>query len=130
MTRDKNFFMCASKIINTFMSGDIFDFNSVAEIGNTATTRDVIKEFSTVDDFIDLVSIDANSKVAGDQKFVFIGAAAFHKKGGELQFAKVNATGVVNDKTIVEGDFNADGKADFQIELTGKITLDKFDFIL
>lgn len=43
---------------------------------------------------------------------------------------KQNHAGTTNDKTIVEGDVNGDGRADFQIELTGLLHLIKGDFTL
>jgi hypothetical protein len=68
--------------------------------------------------------MDANSTVAGDQAFAFIGAAAFTHHAGEVRFA---ASG---GNTIVSGDVNGDGVADFNIVLTGAITLVAADFTL
>jgi hypothetical protein len=62
--------------------------------------------------------------VAGDQAFSFIGTAAFTHHAGELRFA--TASGV----TSVYGDVNGDGTADFQIRLSGTITLVAADFVL
>ncbi len=70
------------------------------------------------------------SRAAGNQVFKLIGTAGFHKTAGELRFQMLNPTGAANDKTIVEGDINGDGRADFQIELTGLIGLTKADFLL
>jgi Ca2+-binding RTX toxin-like protein len=109
---------------------DIFDFNTLTESGKTTTSRDVITDFLHLNDRMDLKTLDASTKVAGDQAFKLIGTAAFHKLAGELHYTQSNLTGTVNDKTIVEGDTNGDGKADFQIELTGLKTLTVADFIL
>lgn len=109
---------------------DDFDFNALSETGKTAGSRDRITDFAHGQDDIDLRTIDANAKISGNQSFKFIGKAAFHKVAGELHYVRVNATGTVNDKTIVEGDTNGDGRADFQIELTGLKTLTSTDFIL
>lgn len=43
---------------------------------------------------------------------------------------KINHPGTTNDKTIVEGDVNGDGRADFQVELTGLLHVSKGDFVL
>jgi serralysin len=58
-------------------------------------------------DIIDLSDIDANQNAAGNQAFTFIGDAAFSNGAGELR-----ATA-----TVVQGDVNGDGIADFQINL-------------
>ena len=109
---------------------DDFDFNSVAETGKMASTRDMIKDFAHLQDDIDLRMIDASTKSGGNQAFKFIGSKAFHKVAGELHYLKQNPSGTGNDKTIIEGDVNGDGRADFQIELTGLKTLTAADFIL
>jgi serralysin len=68
-------------------------------------------------DLIDLSEIDANTLLAGDQDFRFIGTKGFHDKAGELRY--------VTDKsnTWVQGDVDGDGKADFMIHLDDKMVL-------
>jgi Ca2+-binding RTX toxin-like protein len=88
----------------------------------------IITDFGNGDDKIDLSDIDANTKVRGDQEFKFLGTNAFTKRAGELRYEKVDLAGTAKDKTMVYGDMNGDGKADFHIELTGLKTLDSGDF--
>ncbi len=109
---------------------DDFDFNTLAEIGNTSTARDVITDFVHLSDDIDLATIDASTRASGNQAFLFIGTGAFTGVARQLHYKKNNAAGTLNDKTLVTGDTNGDGTADFTIELTGLITLSAADFIL
>ncbi len=103
---------------------DIFDFNSIKETGKTASTRDIIRDFTHLVDDIDLKTIDANTKIAGNQAFKFIGQQAFHRVAGELHFQQAGGN------TIVSGDVDGNGSADFQIQLNGLLNLTKVDFIL
>ena len=103
---------------------DRFDFNAIGETTKIAATRDIIKDFNHLVDKIDL------NKIAGDQAFKFIGSVAFHKVAGELNFVMSDLAGTVDDKTIVRGDLNGDGIADFHIELFGLKTLTAADFLL
>jgi Ca2+-binding RTX toxin-like protein len=87
--------------------------------------RDVITDFShTQHDVIDLHSIDASTKKSGDQAFAFIGAAAFTHHAGELREAELST------RNVIQADTNGDGKADFEIQLTGHLHLVTGDFIL
>jgi Ca2+-binding RTX toxin-like protein len=110
---------------------DIFGYNNIADSKKGATHRDVIEDFAP-GDRIDLKKIDANTKVAHNQAFHFIGAQHFHHKAGELHFIVQNLGG--DHDVVVEGDVNGDGKADFQIEVQNDIdnltSLAKGDFIL
>jgi Ca2+-binding RTX toxin-like protein len=108
---------------------DIFNFDFKAETSKGAS-RDVITDFQHGVDDIDLRDFDAKKGIDGNQKFHWIGGANFHHLKGELHFDKVNEPGTANDKTIVEGDTDGDGRADFQISLTGLIHLTKGDFVL
>jgi serralysin len=90
--------------------------------------RDVIADFTGAD-LIDLKSIDARTG-AGNDAFRFIKAQDFHERAGELHMVRVDKSGKANDLTLVEGDINGDGKADFQIALTGLHTLTAGDFAL
>ncbi len=108
---------------------DTFVFIALAE-SKRGLARDVISDFSGLADMIDLSSIDAKKGVPGNQVFKFIGAAHFHHHRGELHYAKHNAPGTFNDKTIIEGDVNGDGKADFQIELKGLLDFVAAEFFL
>jgi Ca2+-binding RTX toxin-like protein len=109
---------------------DIFDFNRVTETTAVSSTRDVIKGFIHAADRIDLSTIDANAAAAGNQSFRFIATAKFHGIAGELNIVKTDRPGTVDDRTIVQGDINGDKLADFQIELTGLMSLTSADFIL
>jgi autotransporter-associated beta strand protein len=91
---------------------DIFDFNKTIESG-IGNKRDTIEDFLSGVDKIDLRTIDANTTLAGNQKFKFIVDDTFNKKAGELHV--LNKFGF----DILEGDTNGDGKADFQIKIVG-----------
>ncbi|MGL4397925.1 MAG: hypothetical protein ACRCS9_15410, partial [Hyphomicrobium sp.] len=109
---------------------DIFDFDTIKDSGKTTATRDIILDFKRGQDDIDLSTIDARSGTLKNDKFVFIGNQAFHNVKGEVHFVQINKAGTANDVTMVEGDVNGDGKADFQIALKGLFTLTGSDFIL
>jgi hypothetical protein len=111
---------------------DDFIFTLSSQSGKTATTRDVITDFQHLIDDIDLSGIDANGSAAGNGRFSFVAAkgAAFTGVKGQLVWAQENPAGMARDKTIVMGDINGDGRADFHIELTGLKTLTAADFVL
>ena len=92
---------------------DTFAFNSVAEIGIAPGRYDIITDFVSQVDKIDLVNLDANLNVAGDQAFQYIGSAAFSGVAGQLRLAN----------QILSGDINGDGLADFRLGLTGVSSL-------
>jgi Ca2+-binding RTX toxin-like protein len=102
---------------------DTFVYQSLADSGIGAANRDSISDFGTGDDTIDLSAIDANTGAADDQAFSFIGAGPFTQQAGELQatFAGGN--------TLIAGDVDGDGQADFQILLTGNVALQETDFL-
>ncbi len=103
---------------------DRFVFDDGDVLGATSATADLIRDFSLVDgDTIDLSLMDAISGGA-DNAFAFIGGASFSGTAGELRF-QTNST-----STIVMGDTNGDGLADFWITLTGVHALDVNDFWL
>lgn len=85
--------------------------------GDTGTGtggRDRISDYNVAQgDSINLVGIDANALVAGNQVFAYIGDTAFGNIAGQLRAY------VDGGSTIIEGDMNGDGVADMQIELTG-----------
>ncbi|WP_438755068.1 cadherin domain-containing protein [Pararhizobium sp. O133] len=104
---------------------DTFLFKTLGDSTVSSTGRDTIFDFSgTAGDRIDLSTIDASTKSAGDQAFSFIGAAEFTGKAGELRFYKTSAN------TYVYGDVNGDAKADFAIHLDDAVTLTKGYFVL
>lgn len=77
----------------------------VGEIGG----NDKILDFTTGVDKIRLVDIDANTGVAGNQAFTFIGNAAFSGVAGQLR------TYTSGGDNFLAGDVNGDGIADFTI---------------
>ena len=97
---------------------DTFVFGDPAE--STVAGPDRIFDWNAGDK-INLAGIDADSTLAGDQAFVFIGAAAFSGAG---QLRAVSGT-----DTVVTADLDGDGAADFRINLTGNHTLAAGSFV-
>ncbi|RYG87095.1 MAG: hypothetical protein EON59_08375 [Alphaproteobacteria bacterium] len=106
---------------------DTFAFASAAEIGDRPGARDVITDFTTGQDKIDLSAIDANSTLSGGQDFTFIAAndGSFTGTAGELAWHTEATTG----RTLVQGDVNGDRIHDFELELSGIKSLKASDFI-
>ena len=110
---------------------DYFDFNSVGEIGTAPRARDVVVDFSLIDDYLDLRTIDANSLTPGvNDAFGSIAAGrSFNGVPGALRYFYSDAAGTGNDRTFVIGDVDGDRLADFQIELVGLIALRPLDIL-
>ena len=75
-------------------------------------------------DKIHLQAIDARTTMAGDQAFIFIGAAAFSNVAGQLRAE------VVSGNSLVYGDVNGDAVADFSIVVADFTGLQAGDFVL
>jgi Ca2+-binding RTX toxin-like protein len=88
---------------------DIFRYDFQAE--STSASRDEIEDFEAGDK-VDLSRMDANSNLAGNQAFTFIGDSVFGNVAGQLRFE--NAGG---DNWLVQGDTNGDSVSDFEILL-------------
>lgn len=99
---------------------DLFVFLAASDGG----AQERIKDFTKGQDDIVLSTIDADTTKAGKQSFSFIGAAGFSGTAGELRAVKSSGD------TLVRGDTNGDGTANFRVTLTGEMTLTAGDFVL
>ncbi|MDZ8225484.1 calcium-binding protein [Nostoc sp. ChiVER01] len=101
---------------------DIFDFNSVLE-SQPGVLRDVITDFvgngNLPGDRIDLSTIDANSNIAGNQAFTFIGSSVFFAIG-QIRYAG----------GILQGNTAGNLSPEFEIQLTGTPQLVANDIIV
>jgi serralysin len=97
---------------------DVFDFNSTQD--SQLNARDTIQDFVRGSEHIDLRTIDANTALAGDQEFSFIGGSPFTGQLGQLSFSN----------GVLSGDVNGDKVADLRINLPGVSTLEAIDFYL
>jgi serralysin len=93
---------------------DRFDFNSVTESLPGTVSRDLITDFSHGVDRIDLSSIDANSTIAGNQAFVFIGTADFTAPG-QISVTTLSNNGDVRIRMSTDADF----QSEMQIDISG-----------
>jgi Ca2+-binding RTX toxin-like protein len=98
---------------------DVFVFAFVAE-ASSGGGQDIIRDFQTGIDKIDLAAIDANANRTANQTFDFIGSARFSSTEGELRYAR----------GLVLGDVDGDGVADFSIEIGQLAGLGQGDFLL
>lgn len=87
--------------------------------------HDRITDFTPGVDHIDLTLMDANTNTVASDSFHFIGTAALNGTAGALHYYYDSARGM----TVVEGDANGDGVADFAIDLVGNIALNVSDFV-
>ena len=100
---------------------DRFIFNRTTDSGTTTSTRDIILDFDSGEDVIDVSTVSA-AALTGD--FTFIGTTAFSRVAGELRY------GVNNGNTNVMIDVDGDGQNDMQILLRGVLLVTENDFIL
>lgn len=127
----------ASRDVLTGGTGrDKFRFTDVDDMGNSSTTRDVITDFKKTTtngfDLIDLSLIDAQDGAgAANDAFAFKATKGAAFTGiGQIRWFQEDRAGTANDKTIIEGNVDADLAADFQIELKGLVALKATDFVL
>ncbi|TSD83019.1 hypothetical protein FFK22_039915 [Mycobacterium sp. KBS0706] len=86
---------------------------------------DRIADFSHAQgDKIELWPIDADTTIAEDQAFSFIGTALYSGVAGQLRYS------LTTYGTIIAGDVDGDGTSDFHIRLSGNLTLVAGDFVL
>jgi len=103
---------------------DLFALHALSDSGVNAANQATIHDFSALDgDRIGLAMLDADSDLAGEQAFTFIGAAAFSAAG------QVRAE-IAGGATMVYGNVNADPTADFAIKLLGSHSLEAGHFVL
>ncbi len=116
-------------ILDGAAGADIFRYLSELDTGVGAGNRDVLRTFTLGQDKIDLSAIDANADFfsPGVDPFTFIGNAAFGGNAGELNFFQQGSGSTAI--TVVGGDLDGDGIADFEIQLTGLVNLTAGDFI-
>lgn len=104
---------------------DVFRWASAAE-SISGTLRDQITDFQTGVDKIDLSAFDANTGLAGTQHFTFVGSAAI-TAAAQLHTRYDSAANV----TYLEGNTNSiNSTMEFQIKLTGNVTLTASDLVL
>lgn len=97
---------------------DVFVFGATAD--STTFFRDTIMDFVQGQDRIDLSAIDARSATGFNDAFSFIGTGVFTGAAGQLR-----AVG-----SLVQGDVNGDGVADFELQVNGVLQLQALDFVL
>ncbi|SHJ35987.1 FG-GAP repeat-containing protein [Roseomonas rosea] len=102
---------------------DSFLFQSLAD-SLASASRDLISDFVSGEDRINLSALQAVEGAELDQAFTFLGTGGFTKQAGQLH--QITA----GSNTIVEGDVNGDARADFQILIKGHLTLQHADFVL
>jgi serralysin len=110
---------------DTFTGGagrDLYDYN-LTTASAVGAGRDVITDFDHLVDDLDLAGIDADTGVAGNQAFRWVGSAALTGPG-EVGFF------VADGNTIIRMRTDADAAAEGEIQLTGIRTLSELDFYL
>ncbi len=113
-------------ILNGGIGADDFIYRSIKD-SMAGKTRDVIIGFEhKIDDF-DLSPLHPHTR---NDKLVFIGADKFDHHVGEVRVQLNDKPGTLHDSTLVQVDFDGNGKADMEIELDALVHLNKGDFIL
>ena len=103
---------------------DRFIYFDIRESGVGAGNRDIITDFVTGEDRIELSRFDADVTQGLKQRFVFVGNAELSGTAGELAYSYEGGN------TIVQADTTGDGIANFEIELAGLLELSSGDFFI
>lgn len=110
------------------LGADTFVFKAVSESSKSSSTRDVIRDFQSGIDRLDLSAIDANPLASGNQAFGFLAApSTAFTASSQVHYFFQYVGGV--EYTVVEGRTSSSGAA-FSIGLLGHINLSAADFIL
>jgi len=110
------------------LEADVAKYISISD--STDENMDEIFNFQNIAaggggyDKIDLSSIDANPRLAGNQAFQFVGSAGFSLPGGEVRLAQFDGA------TLVMVDNDGDSTAEMVILIHGSTGLVAGDFIL
>lgn len=103
---------------------DRFIYFNMSETGTGGGNRDIITDFTSTEDRIEISRFDADTTTGGNQAFTFVGTAGFSGTAGELRYF----TG--SGRTVIQGDVDGNSVADFEIELTTEMSLIAADFLL
>jgi VCBS repeat-containing protein len=102
---------------------DLFVFDTVQD-SRTGAQRDIIYDFQSGVDRIDLRPIDANVRVKGNQAFSWTGSeASFLRSDDASAFLSADFTGKAGQLRYANGtlmgDVDGNGRSDFQIKIAG-----------
>lgn len=110
---------------------DVFRYLAITDSPN-GVPHDIITDFVHLSDKFDLSAIDANETDPDDQAFVLDakGNSSTPVAEGHIGWYTVNKSGIVNDRTYIRINTNADAAIEMTIELKGLKVLTADDFIL
>jgi serralysin len=103
---------------------DRFVFTSEFDSGLISPSADIIQDFSVLDDLIDFIGIDANTGLAGNQAFSFIGFASSFNAASQVRAAYNSGN------TVLYLNTDADMSTETVVVLQGLIALTADDFLL
>jgi serralysin len=105
---------------------DVYQYGSTAESSPQGLARDVLTDFRSGFDKIDLSRIDASLTLAGDQAFNFLGKSHFTGLAGEIRYYSRGSNLIV--QAALQGDVN--GLVAMEIQVNGVSSLVASDFIV
>ncbi|HEV2865293.1 MAG TPA: M10 family metallopeptidase C-terminal domain-containing protein [Allosphingosinicella sp.] len=94
------------------------------DVNSSRAQADVITDFHPAEGDHIYLLFDANENTAGEQKFSFVGTAAFSGTAGELRYD------VSSGNAFLQGDTDGNGSADFFIRLDGVTAIAATDLVL
>lgn len=110
---------------------DVFKFLALADMTTSTSTTDVIMDFKRGQDKIDLSTMDASTKISGNNKFTFDAKIAHStSKEGDIYYKQFNNAGTSNDYTLVYIDTDSDISSEAVIKVMNLHSFTASDFIL
>jgi Ca2+-binding RTX toxin-like protein len=110
--------------LNGGTGADVFQFLSTAE--SPVGASDLIADFTTASDRIDISAIDADVVAGGDQAFVFVGTAAFAGPGAQVRMVQDAGAGTTTVQLRLAGSV----ATSMEFVLTGVVNLTAAHFDL